>query len=70
MLELLFRRDDIHLNFEAKILNHSPDVCRRLARRREIPVYKDGIRRIERQWLKASEVVFPPAGNTEFRPWM
>ena len=60
----------IHFNLEAEILDHAPDFRCRLAWCREVAVHEDGVGWIEGEWLKASEVVFPPTGDADFGAWM
>jgi hypothetical protein len=41
-----------------------------LARCCEVAVHEDGIGWIEGERLKAAEIVFPPAGDTDFGAWV
>ena len=70
LLDLLRDGNRIDLDLKAKVFDHSPHFRRRLTRRGEIAVHKDGIRRIERQRLEAAEIMLPPSGDTKFRPRM
>src|SRR6185295_5878979 len=56
----------IHFDLEAQILDHAPDFGCWLAWCREVAVHEDGVGRIERERLEASQIVFTPAGNTDF----
>ena len=56
----------IDFDLEAQVLDHAPYLGGRLAWCREVAVHEDGVGWIEGEWLKASEVVFPPAGDADF----
>ena len=60
----------IHFDLEAEIFDHAPDFRSRLAWCREVAVHEDGVGWVEGQWLKATEVVFPATGDTEFGAWV
>ena len=55
-----------HFYLEAQVFDHSPDLRGWGAWCRQVAVHKDGVGRIEGEWLKASEVVFPPARDADF----
>ena len=60
----------VHFDFEAEVLDHAPDFWGRLAWCCEVAVHEDGIGWIEGERLKAAEIVFPPAGDTDFGAWV
>src|SRR5712692_12123747 len=56
----------VHFDLESQVFDHAPDFGGRLAGCREVAVHEDGVGRIEGERLKASEVVFPSAGDADF----